>query len=62
MEKIFPRIIQTIKAGEPEVLQFTDIKPEDASYLIRSLRHPSNHLESYGHRYLIPFRFFGTWL
>ena len=56
MENIFPQIIRTIKAGEPEDLEYTDIKPEDASQLISSLRHPSNHLETYGHRYVVPFQ------
>lgn len=51
-----PQIIRTIKAGEPEVLEYTDIKPEDASHLVNSLRHPSDHLETYRHRYVVPFQ------
>lgn len=54
MEKVFTQIVRAIKAGEPEILEFNGINPEDASRLTRRLRLPSNDLERHGHRYLEP--------
>lgn len=54
MNEIFPEIVRAIKTGEPEVLQYDDIDPEDAQQHIDSIRHRPNQLERYPHRYSGP--------
>ncbi|KAG0136148.1 hypothetical protein HOY82DRAFT_626958 [Tuber indicum] len=43
--KIFPTTVRAIKSGEPELLEFVDLAPNDSTLILESLFDPINHFE-----------------
>ncbi|RPA98355.1 hypothetical protein L873DRAFT_1039087 [Choiromyces venosus 120613-1] len=48
--KLFSTIVKAIKSGEPELLEFADLPPEDSTLVLESLFDPINHFEDYNFR------------
>ena len=49
--EVFYKIVKAIEAGEPEVLEFANLAPEDSALILGSLLYPKNGLEErYHHR------------
>ncbi|RPA98357.1 hypothetical protein L873DRAFT_1039340 [Choiromyces venosus 120613-1] len=48
--KLFSTIVNAIKSGEPELLEFADLTPEESTLVLESLFDPINHFEEYTFR------------
>ena len=44
-KEIFKQVVNAILTGEPDMLLFDNVDPEDFAHTLEGLRHPSNHLE-----------------
>ncbi|PUU77713.1 hypothetical protein B9Z19DRAFT_1127966 [Tuber borchii] len=48
--EVFDKIVKAIEAGEPELLEFANLAPEDSALILESLLDPRNGLDERAHR------------